>query len=417
MKKTLITLFTFLSLTVNVFCQLPNLNKAKEKIQPSQSKEAEPTKTNTKDLNEKLDGSPAYNPEDPTYRAYSKVKDHISSANSHLIESTWLKNVEGRNNDVLNCLEVAQANMKILKEEQKQENKPYYKEFEKNLTDIENTRKDKFNNYSEDQKYDKKLESYYNFATSSWAIQDTTLEPSYKGYYALKNEFQKNRPLKYQDNYVQSRIQKIDNYFQIEVYKIIPTFNTEVDKIIAEMYEKNARNEAKYLLNAKNYLQIMEKPFEEITYHRNFLFEKKEEIDVVLAKLNKERNMLTEYLQSGKCDAHREKYRQELIEAVRLGRAAMTNASYEKMAKEGSQGLTVKRVSITNANWVVKKNEFGYPLYKYLPVDLAVTDESGKCFLAYGQIRKNYEGGGNYGSEFFSYWGKQEEMNCANINK
>lgn len=417
MKKNLLVIIALLTISNVSYSQIPNLKKAKEKIQPDQTKETESVKTDTKTLEEKGDGRPEYNPEDPTYRAYSKVKDEINSAKSYLKESEWLKNVEGRNSDVLNSLEIAQKNMKILKDEQKQENKIYYKEFEKNISEIESTRLEKFNSYTEDQKYDKKLESYYNFALSGWEIQDTTLEPSYMGYYSLKSEFEKNRPLKFKESYVQSRISKIDNYFQVDVYNIVTYFNSEVDKIITEMYELNARNEAKYLLNAKNYLAMMEKPFEEMTYHQKYLFENKEKINNLLEKFNKERDMLLEYVNSGKCEAHREKYRAELIEAVRLGQVAMTNPAYEKMAKEGAQGLTVKRVVITNANWTVKKNDYGYPLYKYLPVDLAVTDETGKCFLAYGQIRKNYEGSGIYGSEFFSYWGKQEEMNCANINK
>jgi hypothetical protein len=72
---------------------------------------------------------------------------------------------------------------------------------------------------------------------------------------------------------------------------------------------------------------------------------------------------------------------------------------------------------ITSTTWYVAKNDYGLPLHKALAVDLAVTDENGKCWKAYGEIRKQYEGGGVYGADYFDYWGLQDEMNCANVNK
>ena len=127
--------------------------------------------------------------------------------------------------------------------------------------------------------------------------------------------------------------------------------------------------------------------------------------------------MLEEYIKSGKFDANIAKYKKEIIDAVRLGKSAMTNAAYENMAKAGVDKGKVTRVVITSAVWSVAKTEYGFPLHKYLDVDIAVTDADGKCWLAFGQIRKQYEGGGVYGAEYFNFWGLQEEMNCANINK
>ncbi len=104
--------------------------------------------------------------------------------------------------------------------------------------------------------------------------------------------------------------------------------------------------------------------------------------------------MLDEYISSGKLEANQAKYKQEIIDAVRLGKPAMTNTTYDAMAKTGAaEKGKVTRVVITSAVWTVAKTEYGFPLHKYLDVDLAITDATGKYWLAYGQIRKQYEGG------------------------
>ena len=72
--------------------------------------------------------------------------------------------------------------------------------------------------------------------------------------------------------------------------------------------------------------------------------------------------MLDEYVNSGKCDEHRAKYEQEIIDAVRVGKKGMTNAKYEGMATKGvDKGTPVKAV-VTSSTWYVKKNDFGLKL-------------------------------------------------------
>jgi len=197
----------------------------------------------------------------------------------------------------------------------------------------------------------------------------------------------------------------------------VPYLDGEVDKIISEIHEKNSRNEESYMLNAKHYLKDFDKPQEDINYNKKYLLEDKAGINAVQSKIDKELAMLNEYINSGKYDAHVAQYRQEIIDAVRLRPKMMSNDSYEKMAREGVDKGKVARVVIVSSAWEVAKTEYGFPLYKFLRVDLAVTDVDGKCMSAYGQIRKTYEGGGVYGDEFFYYWGLQDEMNCSNINK
>ncbi len=92
--------------------------------------------------------------------------------------------------------------------------------------------------------------------------------------------------------------------------------------------------------------------------------------------------MLDEYISSGKLEANQAKYKQEIIDAVRLGKPAMTIKTYDAMAKTGAaEKGKVTRVVITSAVWTVAKTEYGFPLHKYLDVDLATTDANGKCWL------------------------------------
>lgn len=433
MKKISLTILLLSGFVLTAAAQLPNLNKMKDKakttlnntLKDKKEEVSNPgtTTNNTTTSNSaakpsgNADGRPEYDTESPIYRAYSITRDEISSVKSVMKDENWFKNVEGRNDDATRYWNNANSNLEKLKADPKEAKKPYVAEFDKQLKELDAQRKAKFESYTLDQKYDGKLESYYKFAAMGWEIRDTTLEPSYKGYYAFKKDFENSRPEKYKTEYVQSRISKVDNFFQVEVYKVVPELNSTADKIIKEMYEKNSRGEASYILNAKSFQKDFEKPLKTIEYNKKYLIEKTEEIDAVKAKLDKEKAMLDEYVSSGKYDANVAKYKQEIIDAVRLGKAGMANPTYDAMAKAGVKKGKVTRVVITSTTWYVAKNDYGLPLHKALAVDLAVTDENGKCWKAYGEIRKQYEGGGVYGGDYFDYWGLQDEMNCANVNK
>lgn len=363
-----------------------------------------------------LNGEPAYDSESPTYRAYSIVRDEISSTKNILGDDHWNKNVEGRNEDATRYLAKAKENLVKLQNDPIESKKPYVKNLAASWDEVENTRKQKFEVYTLNKEYSEKLDQYHRFATSGWEINDKSLEPSYTGYHNFKTEFEAKRPDYAKNEYVQSRFRDIDNYFNVEVYKIVPELSAQVDAIIRKAHAKNSSGDEEYLLNAKSYLKDFEEPIAQITYNKQYLLENKTEINAVQAKLEKEKAFLDEYVNSGKCDAHRAKYHQAMVDAVRLSPKKMTNAKYEGMALTGVETGKGTRAVVTSDVWIVKKNEYGLPLYKYLPVDIAVTVD-GKCWLAYGQIRKEYEGGGQYGGEYFNYWGLQDEMNCANTMK
>ncbi len=388
--------------------------KTVEKVTTNPEKTDKSDKTNV--VTDKLTDEPKYDPESPIYRAYSIVRDELKSTKGLMLDDTWNRNVEGRNEEAIRNLAKIKTNLDKLKADAVESKKPYVAKFEKEYEAIENQRKTKFESYQADVTYDNKIEAYYKFATLGWEIQDKSLEPSYTGYYAMRKDFETSRPEKFKTEYVQKRVAAVDNFFKVEVYKVVPELDAKVNSIIKSIHEKNSSGEESYLLNAKSYLKEFEEPIKEIAYNRNFLLEDKTGIDAVQAKIDKEKAILDEYVKSGKYDAHVAKYRQQIIDAVRMGTPKMTNPKYVSMATAGVTKGTVKRAIITSDIWIVKKNDFGFPLYKYLPVNIAVTVD-GKCWLAYGQIRKQYEGGGVYGGEYFDYWGLQDEMNCLNINK
>lgn len=394
---------------------LKNLkDKAAEKANISTDKTEKTSKT--EDVKGTLDGTPAYDPESPTYRAYSICRDEISSTRNLLKPENWDNNPEGRNDEAVRYLAKAKENLAKLQADLIESKKPYVKDLEKNLAEVEGQRKAKIDSFNADNEWDQKIEAYYKFAVMGWEIQDKALEPSYTGYYKMRKEFEAARPDKFKSEYVQKRVTDVDNFFKVEVYKAVPILDSEVDKIISNIHAKNSSGDEDYLLNAKSYLKDFEDPIKSIAYNKKYLLEDKTGIDAVQAKIDKEKAILDEYVSSGKYDAHVAKFRQALIDAVRLDAKKMTNAKYEQMAIAGVDKGKATRAVITSDVWQVKKTDWGFPEYKYLPIDLAVSFE-GKCFLAYGQIRKTYEGGGVYGGEFFEYWGMQDEMNCANVNK
>lgn len=363
-----------------------------------------------------INGEPAYDPESPTYRAYSIVRDEINSTKNILGDDHWNKNVEGRNEDATRYLAKAKENLTKLQNDPVESKKPYVKNLAASWDEVEATRKQKFEVYTLNKEYSEKLDQYHRFATSGWEISDKSLEASYTGYHKFKSEFETKRPDYVKDGYVQKRFADVDNYFNVEVYKVVPELNAQVDAVIKRIHEKNSDGEESYLLNAKSYQKEFEQPLADILYNKQYLLENKTDINAVQTKLEKEKAVLDEYVSSGKCDAHRAKYHQKMVDAVRLAPKKMSNPKYEGMALAGVEKGKATRAVITSDIWLVKKNEWGLPLYKYLPVDIAVTID-GKCWLAYGQIRKDYEGGGQYGGEYFNYWGSQEEMNCANTMK
>lgn len=422
--KKIITLLVIIVFTVSAGnaqfkTSLKDLkNKTTDKVKEQTEKTTDKVeKTDkTKVVTENVTDEPKYDPESATFRAFSVVRDELKSTKGLLNSDTWTNNVEGRNEEVIRSLTKVKTNLDKLKNDPIESKKPYVKKYEKEYETVEADRKTKYESYQADVAYDNKIEAYYKFAMQGWEILDKTLEPSYSGYYAMKKDFETTRPDKFKSDYVQKRVAAVDNFFKVEVYKVVPELNTKVDKIFNSMHAKNSSGDEEYLLNAKNYLKELEEPIATIVYNKKYLLEDKSGIDAVQSKIDKEKAILDEYVNSGKYDAHVAKFKQQIIDKVRMGTPKMTNPKYETMARAAVNKGKASRVVLPSDVWFVKKTEYGFPLYKYLDVNIAVNFEN-KCWLAYGQIRKQYEGGGVYGAEYFEYWGLQDEMNCLNVNK
>src|SRR6218665_485772 len=275
MKKTLITLAVFVASTSlsNAQIKTPNLKSVKEKA--SEKVDQIPTgkgATSTSSQKEapKLNGEPAYDPESPTYRAFSIARDEINSTKNVLKDENWNKNIEGRNDDAVSYLTKAKENLVKLQNDPAEAKKQYLKDLQASWDEVEALRKQKFDTYTLNKSYSDKLDQFYNFAVSGWGISDKTLEASYSGYNNFRKEFETQRVDYFKDEYVQRRVASIDNFFKVEVYKVVPSLDEDVNSIIKHIHEINGRGEESYLLNAKAYVEDFKKPLEEIEYNKTY---------------------------------------------------------------------------------------------------------------------------------------------------
>jgi len=424
--KTILSILSIILLSTMSYGQLGNLNKVKNKVKnktEEQKKKATPKKattnkgSNSSETTSKKSSSdtPKYDSEDPIYKSYSKVKQNIKYTQSLMEGIEWRSNIEGSNQKAIKYLKIVDENMNFLKENG-EDSKNYYAEFETQYSTLESKRKTDIENYNIDEVYEKKMEQYYYWAKLGRDIKDTSLIGSYKGYNSFKADFKSKRAKKYETSLIKKYVGAVDNYLTVEVYEDIPYYNEKVDRIIKKIHTITDRNVEAYKLNAKSFVRDFEDALVEINYYDAFLLENKDEINSIKTKLHKEKSILDTYISSGEYDTYVAEFRQELIDAVRLRPSAMNNNAYVAMAKKGVTKGTALKVNIASDRWFVARTEFGYPKYKYLPVDLAVS-YNGKCYLSYGQMVQDYQGGGVYGKVYYANGSFQEEMNCDNANK
>lgn len=124
------------------------------------------------------------------------------------------------------------------------------------------------------------------------------------------------------------------------------------------------------------------------------------------------------YISSGQLAKDEEKRKIMDVDAIVLGTPAMKNTQLEEIVKRdlntASYG-TAKRVVILSSDWIIRRNEFGIILGKFLNVQVA-TDLNGTCYRVSGEIFCAYEGAGTYGKPNY-YSESNTIMNCLNINK
>jgi hypothetical protein len=122
-----------------------------------------------------------------------------------------------------------------------------------------------------------------------------------------------------------------------------------------------------------------------------------------------------EYIDSGKYAQYMKERREAMIEARRLKPVGMRDAALESMVRKQCPAVygTVETVNINSGRWIVLKNDIGIPTEKTLVTEVLVRKD-GKCYIVRGYINSKYEGGGRYGTPYYSPWGPHE-MNCANV--
>jgi hypothetical protein len=128
---------------------------------------------------------------------------------------------------------------------------------------------------------------------------------------------------------------------------------------------------------------------------------------------------IEQYRDSGQLEKMEAELIQEEIDARRLDKAVSTDAnliSHVKSNFSKFENGTLQRVVLTS-NWTVVKNEFDIPKRKYMEVQAAFKGTDGKCYKAYFNLFREYEGGGNYGQVYMDDDQPKQEMNCANVNK
>ncbi len=149
-----------------------------------------------------------------------------------------------------------------------------------------------------------------------------------------------------------------------------------------------------------------------------------QEINQLKAKNDKLYSEIRNFIDSGGFDKLIERKRYEELAAVRMKRAKNTNGSLVAMVKKGvnaelETGESIKRVSIEDATWYIRKNNYGIPLAKVMQVSIAVKLSDGRCYITNGTLSKTYEGSTGYGPTKFYYAGphKHEEILCENVFK
>lgn len=436
MKITIIIGVLLLSCTNYSFAQFGKIKIKKPKItapsksKPSNSnstssesnKKSSTTQSSTSSSNtgRTSEGAPTRRSELPSYETYSKVRDNIRYAKSAMEDASWkISPDEKSQSKILNYLSKAKENLDILNQDPAEKDRAYLKQFNEDYPLLKKQCMDDLANYSNKSQYIDRLEEYNRWVALGSDYSNDNFTPNYKDYEALLAGYEKEQPEHFKNS---SRTQKIvatvNNHFEVDVYKKVDDLEQDVNALIKNIHRLNSRQEETYLLNADNYLKKFEKPTKLLEEYKQNLLKDHTSANALTAKMDKEKSMLEEYINSGKLAAHQAKYAQEIIDSKRL-RKGMSDSKIESYAKDELPAKYGKilRVTIASPGWYVNKNAY-IPLNKNVQVEFATQKEDGKCYYVGAIIRRNYEGGGVYSDTWYmtGIW-NDGEMNCKNVNK
>lgn len=386
-------------------------SKAPTKTNSSSSSDKQSTSSNasSSSIERYKDGSPKYNPDNPspTSLAHRKAKENLKYAQS---TTSYL-------DDRIKYLEKAKPSLDFLNEQKSEEGQTYLKEFNETYRTLSTQYAAEKETISQIAKHQSNLEQYYKWVALGRQITDENLAPNYKAYYKHRDAFKEAYPEEFAGNYNQKMATKVDQFFKVDVYKKVANLDEEVSVIIKQIHQVNGERED-YILNADGYLKDFEKPVQSLAYYKKDLLEDLTTANALEAKINKDKNMLETYISSGKFEANKALFAQEIIDA-RLLRKGMSDSKLEAFAKSKlpAEFGKILRVTVASTGWGVNKNYFDIPVSKGITIDFATKKEDGKCYYISASVMQTYEGGGKYGNWYFSDPWQKGEMNCNNVNK
>lgn len=423
----LITTLLLLTICSYSFGQFGSLIKKPKK--PSISTKGKKTKASTSSnstastpapaSNRNKDGTPKYDSENPTYKAYSKTKENLKFATSIIEGIEWKQNREKAQKDVAKYLAKAKEPLDFLNEQESEKGQNYLKEFNDNYTAMNTKCTSETAAFNQKATYEKNVKAYESWIKYGNKSEDSDLDFSYQGFYKEMDNYKKDLPEAFAESKkAQEVFKNLDDYFNTRVYKEVTKQEEQADIIIEAMYKKQLWDgHENYKIEGKSYLKRLEQILPRIPTDNKL--KDKTTANALKTKISKETTMLKEFIESGQLDAAIKQRQQERIDAVRLNPKGMSNSSYEKMALDRTfnDGKKILRAVIVSSDWQVVKNGFDLPKHKSLWYSIAVKDKDGVCYKASGELRKDYEGGGKYGSPKFLFAEIDTEMNCDNINK
>ncbi len=128
----------------------------------------------------------------------------------------------------------------------------------------------------------------------------------------------------------------------------------------------------------------------------------------------KKKEELIEYRDGDEFKANIENAHKEKISSVFPSKSVLNDASIKATVTKNHslEGGKIQKIIIAS-DWIVEKESSMIPVKKYVRIEV-VTIKDGACYLNFGTVFRDYEGGGSYGSKKLSFYSDVKEMNCTN---
>lgn len=393
-------------------------NNSKEAASPA------PASSSSSSVARNKDGTPKYDSESQLYKSYSTAKQNLKYAKGVIEGIEWKQNPEKAQKNASSYLEKAKKGLDFLNQQDSEKNQSYLQQFNDDYAAMHKKCKGDTETFTKIKNFQQNLKAYANWVQTGFIPEGSTLEYSRTAYIKTRDAYKNEASEKFNsDKEAQRNVTNIDNFFEKSVYQQVEKEAEKAAVIFEAMYKRQLylwEDKPNYILHADDYLKKLQAiKKRRVLADRALLLEDPTSAETLLKKLDKEITLLDDYVSSGQLEKAKAEHQQARIDNVRLDKKGMSNSSYEKLALDRtfSDGRKILRAVITSTDWLVAKNSLDVPKHKYLWVSIAVKEADGTCYKANGEIRRDYEGGGKYGSSKFLFGEREEEMNCNNIHK